>query len=729
MDVPAGMRDLPIWFCWKYENGTKVPYQSFGNQRAKANDPATWSTLEAALSAKLPLAFGFDKSFGVVGIDLDGCIVNDELQPWAQEIVGRFLGTYIELSPSGTGLKILLKASVSPEVLDTKRRINLPELTIGNGKAAAIEFFVSRCYFTFTGERYQGSASDVTDQQEAFEWVLAKFAKPAKKKAEPSFCAPITYGDDALSMARRYMLTVDPAISGQGGHDKTFYAACRLVQGFNLSPEQAFPILAEWNESCSPPWSERELLHKLNSAESAAGERGYLLNWLPSQGELMDFSEFMVQPSTSTGLTTLCSEPSEEYRLSIPSECLRPEGLIGEIIDYTLQTSIYPQPELALAGAIALMGCITGRKVETSERLRTNVYVMGLAPSGSGKEHAQSVNQEILEAAGGSELIGPESLASDAGLRNALSERPCTLLQIDEIGRMFQAMKNPGKSPHLFKIGDEFLKLFGKANKIYRGTGYSDTTKNVLINQPHCCIYGTSVPKMFWDSLTSDNVGEGLVGRFMVFESSRGYVDSQEPDRVELPASIVEKVSWWLGWEPSGHMFAGTAQGKCLPAVVPFSPEAKDRLRSHRKAIEERRGRDSALHASIWSRSAEKACKLALLYACSLSGDRPPENIELEEMNLGIKLSNWLTRSLIMKVDENVSENQVEGDLKRVLKLITDGMTFNQLTRKTQWLRSKERKDILESLVQMGLITTAMIETSGRPVATIYKLKEVTQTS
>ena len=728
MDVPAGMRDLPIWFVWKYENGTKVPYQSLGNYRAKANDPSTWSSLEAAMAAKLPLAFGFDRSYGIVGIDLDGCIVNDEIQPWAQEVIDQFCGTYIEYSPSGSGLKIIAKAVIPPEVLDTKKRVNLPELTIGGGKAAAIEFFVSRCYFTFTGERYRGAAPDVTDQQEAFEAVLKQYVKAAEKRPEPR-----TYHaypeDDATTLARRYMLTVDPAISGQGGHDKTFYAACRLVQGFNLSPERAFPILAEWNESCVPPWSERELLHKLNSADQASGERGFLLNWLPSQGELMDFSGFMAGGAQVTTLTTLCSEPSEEYRLNLPAECLRPEGLIGEIIDYTLQTSIYPQPELALAGAIALMGCITGRKVETSERLRTNVYVMGLAPSGSGKEHAQSVNQEILEAAGGSELIGPESLASDAGLRNALSERPCTLLQIDEIGRMFQAMKNPGKSPHLFKIGDEFLKLFGKANKTYRGTGYSDTTKNVLINQPHCCIYGTSVPKMFWDSLTSDNVGEGLVGRFMVFESSKGYVNSQKPYRGELPSSIIQKVEWWLNWEPSGHMFAGTAQGKCLPAVIPFTEEAEERLRTHRKAIEERRSRDSVLHASIWSRSAEKACKLALLFACSKAMEHAPEAISLEEMDLGIKLSNWLTRSLIMKVDENVSENQVEGDLKRVLKLIQDGMTFNQLTRKTQWLRSKERKDILESLVQMGLITTAMIETSGRPVATIYRLKEVSQTS
>ena len=503
MEVPSQMMNLPIWFCWTYENGTKVPYQTNLSQKARANDPSTWSRLQEALDTKRPLAFGFDRSYGIVGIDLDGCIVNDEIQPWALEIIEKFSCTYIEFSPSGSGLKIIAKAIIPPEVLDTKKRVNLPELTIEGGKKAAIEFFVNRCYFTFTGEHLPGSEMDLADCQESFEELLKQYSKAEPKQALRPYYTP---NDSTADLASRYMRTVDPAISGQGGHDKAYYAACRLVQGFNLSPEDAFPIYAEWNETCQPPWSERELWHKLRSADKDLSvSRGFLLNWMPEEDPGIDFSGFMVGEivTEKAPLGVLFDSPPAESRCKLPDDCLCPEGLIGEIIDYTLKTSIYPQPELALAGAIALMGCLTGRKVETSEKLRTNVYIMGLAPSGSGKEHAQSVNQEILEASGGSDLIGPESLASDAGLRNALSERPCMLLQIDEIGRMFQAMKNPAKSPHLFKIGDEFLKLFGKSNKIYRGTGYSDTTKNVTINQPHCCIYGTSVPKMWGKALSA----------------------------------------------------------------------------------------------------------------------------------------------------------------------------------------------------------------------------------
>jgi len=80
-----------------------------------------------------------------------------------------------------------------------------------------------------------------------------------------------------VERARGYVATIPPAVSGQHGHDATFRVACALVLGFDLSVESAFPILSEWNQSCEPPWSERELLHKFHDADKQPGGRGYLL--------------------------------------------------------------------------------------------------------------------------------------------------------------------------------------------------------------------------------------------------------------------------------------------------------------------------------------------------------------------------------------------------------------------------------------------------------------------
>lgn len=85
--------------------------------------------------------------------------------------------------------------------------------------------------------------------------------------------------DSVLNRARAYLAKMPPAISGQGGHSATFKVACALVNGFDLSPAEAFPLMSEWNAACQPPWAETELTHKLVSADAAdhGKPRGHLL--------------------------------------------------------------------------------------------------------------------------------------------------------------------------------------------------------------------------------------------------------------------------------------------------------------------------------------------------------------------------------------------------------------------------------------------------------------------
>ena len=90
-----------------------------------------------------------------------------------------------------------------------------------------------------------------------------------RKRAEKPL-TPVVLSDDQGLMVRRaraYLGCVEGAISGFQGHNRTMRAAGILVQKFGLTVEQALPLFLEWNEQCEPPWSERELLHKLQDAE------------------------------------------------------------------------------------------------------------------------------------------------------------------------------------------------------------------------------------------------------------------------------------------------------------------------------------------------------------------------------------------------------------------------------------------------------------------------------
>jgi P4 family phage/plasmid primase-like protien len=85
--------------------------------------------------------------------------------------------------------------------------------------------------------------------------------------------------DIVARRAAGYLAKMDPAISGQGGHDQTYDAACVLIKGCNLSIAEALPILSQYNQRCEPPWNQDELLHKLESAAGSGDDkpRGYLL--------------------------------------------------------------------------------------------------------------------------------------------------------------------------------------------------------------------------------------------------------------------------------------------------------------------------------------------------------------------------------------------------------------------------------------------------------------------
>src|SRR3954468_2430182 len=124
-EAVAGLAALGRRFVnwrWETRNGraTKPPLKSAGGY-ADSTDPATWCSLDDALeAAERPgfdgIGFVLDAARdGIVGIDLDGCRdpASGRIEAWATRIING-LRSYTEVSPSGTGVKILAKADPVP---------------------------------------------------------------------------------------------------------------------------------------------------------------------------------------------------------------------------------------------------------------------------------------------------------------------------------------------------------------------------------------------------------------------------------------------------------------------------------------------------------------------------------------------------------------------------------------------------------------------------------------
>lgn len=80
----------------------------------------------------------------------------------------------------------------------------------------------------------------------------------------------------AIANATVWLQSAEPAIEGQGGDNKTYETAAKLVRDWGLSEETAFELLTEtWNERCIPPWPADLLWLKVqNAAAYGQGDLG-----------------------------------------------------------------------------------------------------------------------------------------------------------------------------------------------------------------------------------------------------------------------------------------------------------------------------------------------------------------------------------------------------------------------------------------------------------------------
>jgi KaiC/GvpD/RAD55 family RecA-like ATPase len=282
--IPTTLKNLPQWVLWVNEmragKFTKLPQQADGAM-ASSTDVSTWTTFDKALGAYgygqrkfTGVGFVFSGDDGLCGIDLDGCRdkATGKVADWARNWIVDF-ASYTEVSPSGTGVKIFALAT-KPTWCGSKAAVQADRLA--GDKEPAVEIYDKGRYFAVTGQRLRGLPVEPQERQDVVErFCEAFFDRPA---VEPVRVTRDFGSDEAIAdRARKYIAAMPPAVSGQGGHNATFAAACALVKGFGLSKDDALALLREWNTThAQPAWSERELLHKVTSAAKQPGETNYL---------------------------------------------------------------------------------------------------------------------------------------------------------------------------------------------------------------------------------------------------------------------------------------------------------------------------------------------------------------------------------------------------------------------------------------------------------------------
>lgn len=169
-DIPAAMIAERRWCNWRgaQRDGrwTKVPFIAGGDFTASSTDPLTWSTFADCVEAATrdpALGIGFFLGDGWLGVDFDGldkpehAALREFVWDW-----GRDNGTYMEWSPSKTGVHAIFRGCHLPEWSQNRR--------------GPVEVYTKARFFTVTGDRIF-TDRDCNDAQGAVDEVCSKYLR------------------------------------------------------------------------------------------------------------------------------------------------------------------------------------------------------------------------------------------------------------------------------------------------------------------------------------------------------------------------------------------------------------------------------------------------------------------------------------------------------------------------------------------------------------------------
>jgi len=620
---------------------------------------------------------------GIVVIDVDGDVMPDGLEP-----------TFTVTTPRG-GWHFYYRAT--DEVRNSTSKLAEKVDVRGDGGYVVLPGSLRP-----DGRTYVEQGGEMVPMPEA---LLAQ-CRAAPKKPTLMVLSTAPTPSDIVRRAEAYVARCEPAISGSGGHAQTLSVARALVSGFALQAGDALALLSDYSARCSPPWSPKELEHKIQSAVStpdpSGRPHGYLLDAVEEYTLVDDLDEPVMRPPA----VDLRAERIDDQQREELVERIAGTGEIGRsFIRWVRETSRIWQPGLAAGAALALGASLAARRYHW-RGTTSHLYVLGLAPSGTGKDNPA----KRLSACLGASLMG--SVPSTKVLRDALDAASTdghgvTLVngEIAKTLRILVGTKCPaylaGTAQLLLEMatwGVEQVRWERPA--IDQGMG-----RQQVIESPCLSVFGTATPADLVETLGDGAIADGLFGRFLVFRSQ-----SDLPDKhVHLiPAPMPKDLQGMLADANRGRemwLASGDPDAMAAPQPEELPGTRGDIIADYDDALHKRRqAKDTGgIPDELVARSAEHATRIAI----ALAGLRPTPTVDARIERLACDLAEMCQREMTGLVVRHSASDSWERGLKRVTAAIHKLAGADGFVRQRDLLaavRAKETKQWIQALIDEGTI-------------------------
>jgi hypothetical protein len=672
-NIPQEMRAFNQWVVWRYEDRdadkpTKVPYSANTNRLASVTDPQTWASYDEAVNALntnwyAGIGFVLTDADPYTFIDLDDTKGDQTALDRQIKVFDEF-DSYAELSPSGSGLHIIVKGKVP----SGRRR-------------SFIEVYSSQRYMTMTGNVYR--AGPVNNHHDLLQVLHSQMSegKSAAKFYAGLETAKLT-DDEVLELAGRAANAEKFNELYYEGNWQKFYPS-QSEADFAL-----VDILAFYSEN---RYQVQNLFLKSKLGQREKSRAQYRINYV-----LDRCFDRMLPPVDIDGLRNMLNDAIEAKASIVthaleakpvvthetaPSETIIegfeprrevysvPPGLVGSIAQFIYAQAPRPVAEIALAGAIGLVSGIIGRSYNISGT-GLNQYVLLLAPTGTGKEAiARGVDKLMAEVMrsvpAATDFVGPAEISSSQALVKHLGRTsPSFVSLVGEFGLFFKQMCSEHAPPHLIGLRRALLELFNKSGEgnVLRPTVYSDREKNTAsLLAPSFSLIGESTPEKFYEVLNESMISEGLLPRFCMIEYAGIRPPLNEAHASAKPNfQLIDQLSTLCA-----HSLMLNSQHKAIH--VELSPEAKTLFDSFNLHCDSNiNSADRDIRRQLWNRAHIKAMKLAALISVGCDPYHP--TISSEHATWAINFVIADVRNLLGKFD--AGEIGIDNDETKQLQTI-----------------------------------------------------------
>lgn len=368
-----------------------------------------------------------------------------------------------------------------------------------------------------------------------------------------------------------------------------------------------------------------------------------------------------------------------------------PPGFLGYIAKYLYSYSVSPVPEFAIATAISLFAGICGRGwIYSGTGLNHDVIILGL--SGIGKNVVHQGTANITNQISGTPIdsfIVTSKLASHQALLRSLTENPCYLQLIGEVGKMYRAYSKSRHGDNIDELFTTKLDLWersgpdGKAVGIIRARSENDTVSMDVKGIAHSTL-GDSTTKLFYGAITSTMMSEGLISRLWIIEYEGEDPELNEHRVEQMPKAWVDYLSDMV--RTAAQRMFGEQQRvdhteDALTALRAFG----DRVKTEKRNA----GQDDA-RRQLWVRAYEKVMRLAALMAVADNHVFP--RIDVKHVDFAIHL--------LEETNLNMQRRICDGDISDDADHTREQMIIQRCVR---WL-TEPRKDPKEQKLQSLLL-------------------------